>query len=161
MEITGWITLAAVIVALGIGVASILHTQRLQKQGRRDRLLNEIIEWAIDAAKPTYALTLTSLDYTLSEEDQTTFVQLSQASHTDTLKARGKYIGKIALIFTKDLSIAVENVRNNLEEHSKLIEDWVNDKSNAKAIGTHDYTVGQSANKVIEEAVKIKTGDIS
>jgi len=160
MEITGWITLAAVIVALGIGVASILHTQSLQQRERKERLLNEIIEWAIDAAKPTYALTLTSLDYTLSEEDQTTIMQLSQASHTDTLIARGKYIGKIALIFTKDLSFAVENVRNNLEKHSKLIEDWVNGKGNAKAIGAHDYTLGQSANKVIEEAAKIKTRDI-
>jgi len=46
MELGDWFILAAVIVALGIGVASILHTQRLQRKEHRERLLNEIIEWA-------------------------------------------------------------------------------------------------------------------
>lgn len=40
--------MAAVLVALGIGTASILQTQNLQKRERRERLLNEIIEWAED-----------------------------------------------------------------------------------------------------------------
>ncbi|MFH1652155.1 MAG: hypothetical protein ABID87_08685 [Chloroflexota bacterium] len=48
MDIGDWITLAAVIVALGIGVASILQTQIMQRRDRKERLLNEIIEWAID-----------------------------------------------------------------------------------------------------------------
>ncbi len=39
-------TLAAVVVALGIGVASILQTLSLQKREREERLLKEIIEWA-------------------------------------------------------------------------------------------------------------------
>jgi hypothetical protein len=46
MEVGDWITLSAVIVALGIGVASILHTQSLQRKERRERFLNEIIEWS-------------------------------------------------------------------------------------------------------------------
>ncbi len=45
-QIGDYITLSAVAVALGIGVASILHTRSLQKKERRERLLNEIIEWA-------------------------------------------------------------------------------------------------------------------
>jgi hypothetical protein len=49
MEVGDWITLGAVVVALGIGVASIIHTQSLQRKERRERLLNEIIEWAMDA----------------------------------------------------------------------------------------------------------------
>ncbi|HUT96576.1 MAG TPA: hypothetical protein VMW60_00450 [Dehalococcoidales bacterium] len=155
------ITLLAVLVALGIGIASILHTQSMQKKERRERLLNEIIDWALDSAKPKYALALTSLDYTLSEEDQRTIIQVAQASNTHILIVRGNYIAKIALIFTQDLSTAVENVRKNLEEHSELIDDWIKGKSTPEAIGTHNNTVGQSANKVIEEAVKLKTQDIS
>jgi len=46
MSISDWITLSAVVVALGIGVASLLQTQRLQKRERKERLLGEIIEWA-------------------------------------------------------------------------------------------------------------------
>jgi len=161
MEPTGWITLAAVIVALGIGVASILHTRSLQTRERKERLLNEIIDWALDSAKPKYALALTSIDYTLSEEDQRSIIQVAQASYTRTLIVRGEYIGKIAPIFTQDLSATVENVRKNLEEHSTLIHDWIKGKSTAESIGAHDNTVGQSANKVIEEATKLKTQDIS
>jgi hypothetical protein len=54
MEVGDWITLAAVIVALGLGVASILQTQILQKRERRERLLNEIIEWAKESYKLFY-----------------------------------------------------------------------------------------------------------
>ena len=45
MEVGDWITLVAVLVALGIGLVSILHTQSLQKKERKERLLNEIVEW--------------------------------------------------------------------------------------------------------------------
>jgi len=51
MEVGDWITLGAVIVALGIGVASILYTQYLQKKERKERLLNEVIKWAEDIRK--------------------------------------------------------------------------------------------------------------
>ncbi len=48
MNIDSWLTLIAVIVALGLGVSSLIQTQMLQKRERRERLLNEIIEWAIE-----------------------------------------------------------------------------------------------------------------
>ena len=52
MEVGDWITLAAVIVALGIGVASILHTQSLQKKERDiQRIIQriqEIQEWILE-----------------------------------------------------------------------------------------------------------------
>jgi len=55
MDVGDWITLGAVIVALSIGVASILHTRSLQKKERKERLLNEIIEWAIKVRKYIYS----------------------------------------------------------------------------------------------------------
>ena len=58
MEVGDWITLVAVLVALGIGIASILHTQSLQKKERRERLLNEIIEWATDIAKCEFSINI-------------------------------------------------------------------------------------------------------
>ena len=140
---------------------TIWQNYSLRKSEKRERLLNETIDWVLDVAKPKYALSLMSLDYTFSEEDQTNIIQLSQASYTHLLIVRGKYIGKIALIFTQDLSTAVEYVRSNLEEHSKLIDDWIKDKNTAEVIGEHDYALDQSADKVIEEATKIKAGDVS
>ncbi len=50
MDISDWITLAAVLVALGLGVSSLIQTQSLQKRERKERLLNEIIEWATSIA---------------------------------------------------------------------------------------------------------------
>lgn len=51
MEISNWVTVIAVIVALAIGVSSFIQTQMLQKRERKERLLNEIIEWATDIQK--------------------------------------------------------------------------------------------------------------
>ncbi len=48
MDISNWITLTAVIVALGLGLSSLIQTHRLQKRESRERLLNEIIEWVSD-----------------------------------------------------------------------------------------------------------------
>jgi hypothetical protein len=53
MEVGDWVTLGAVIVALGIGVASILHSRSIQKKERRERLLNEIIEWISEFKRKT------------------------------------------------------------------------------------------------------------
>jgi hypothetical protein len=36
---------------LELGVTSIIQTQRLQQKERKQRLLNEIIEWAMDSVK--------------------------------------------------------------------------------------------------------------
>jgi hypothetical protein len=46
MEVGDWITLSAVLVALGLGVAAIIHTRIMQIKERKERLLNDIIEWS-------------------------------------------------------------------------------------------------------------------
>ena len=53
MEIGDWITIAAVVVALGLGVISIIHTRNVQKRELKIRLLKEIIEWVEDIEKPS------------------------------------------------------------------------------------------------------------
>jgi len=162
MEIGDWITLAAVLVALGIGVASIWHTRSMQKKERRERLLNEIIEWAADAGKPKYALNVASLSSsTVSEKDQQLFYRVGQASYIDALIVRSEYISKIASTFTQNLGTAVENLKNDLENHSQLIQDWIQDKVDAADIGKDEAVLGKSANEVLRKAAKIKTRGIS
>ncbi len=57
---TGWIIAGVIasflvaVVALGLGVSSFIQTKNLQKKERRERLLNEIIKWAINVG--TYML---------------------------------------------------------------------------------------------------------
>ena len=133
-----------------------------EDRDRKERLLNEIIEWAIEVAKPKYALNLISVISSRSSiEDQSSALQISWASHIDTLIVRGDYIAKITLIFTKDLRIAVEEARNELKKQASYFCDLIHGKGSAEAIGKHNYELTQSAKKVIEEATKIKTRDIS
>ena len=61
MEVGDWITLVAVIVALGLGVSSLVQTQSLQKRERKERLLNEIIQWAIEITKHRFEKSLKEL----------------------------------------------------------------------------------------------------
>ena len=54
MEISDWITLAAVIVALALGISSIKQTQRLQKRERSVRAAEELRIWSEESLKLFY-----------------------------------------------------------------------------------------------------------
>lgn len=177
MEITGWITLAAVIVALGIGVASILHTQSLQKKERRERLLNEIIEWAIDVSN--CSISISGSEAIKAEEDPHGKVEqiLTHAQLTEwgirlqSMMTRGKYISASAKIFCDDVKTAIKKLNEDLDQfikslHScadikyKGLSSTVYRKQLDKSLELRDI-MDNSALKVIEEATKIKTRDIS
>ena len=154
--LTPWATLLLAIAAF----LAIRQTRNIQKAEKRERLLNEIIEWAIDVAKPIlYDLNLTLLtSSTISEKDQIFLWLLGWASDTDILITRGEYMAKIALIFPQDLRIALEKARHDLGKHDKLISDSILGKGTpetiSKMIAESSCPLGRAANKVIEEAAK-------
>jgi Flp pilus assembly protein TadB len=132
-----WITLAAVLVALAIGVASILHTQRLQKKERRERLLNEIIEWAIDilncglskgfeawrqSAVRHLDKANTTKEDILREIGLLTFSGIEE-SRSDFIGMRGKSLSIIrtSKIWGQDLQNATVKLANALEVRIKLL----------------------------------------
>jgi hypothetical protein len=156
MNITDWITLAAVLVALVIGVSSIIQTQRLQTRELSERLLNEIIEWALEVGKPRYALNLVNLSSGLENPEKEMTYKLGQASNVHILIMQGYYIGKIAEGFTPKLIKAVDNLKNSLEVHDRLLSDWINYKCTEDIIGNHDFLVGELSKLVINECVEIK-----
>jgi len=124
MEVGDWITLAAVIVALGIGVASILHTQSLQKRERRERLLNEIIEWAIDVCRcgltpPKIPTSKTSTSLYLLD----TLAELSL--EFESISGRTEYINRIALNFGGNLQSTVHSLAEVVGVRTKLIEEQI------------------------------------
>ena len=63
-------TLLAVIVALYIGVSSIRQTRDIQKRERKERLLNEIIEWAEKVCRIRDERPLPKIEEILSSEDE-------------------------------------------------------------------------------------------
>lgn len=111
MNIGYWITLGAVLVALGIGVASILQTQRLQRKERKERLLNEIIDWAEGLA---------SCHYSLKIHGSNTAGELLQKHRYYASKQT--YIKKSVEIFeNRELSYALSNILNDESSLHKLI----------------------------------------
>ncbi len=46
MNVSDWITLAAVLVALGLGVSSLIQTQSMHKKERQRQALERICDWA-------------------------------------------------------------------------------------------------------------------
>ncbi|MFC1874773.1 hypothetical protein ACFLY3_01270 [Chloroflexota bacterium] len=83
MEIGDWITLFAVIVALGIGIASILHTQNLQKKEQRQKLLNEIIDWAKNITKYRFGKACKELLQITDSSGETSYKKSLQFIHAN------------------------------------------------------------------------------
>jgi len=184
MEVGDWITLGAVVVALVIGVSSILHTQNLQKRERKERLLNEIIEWAIDVAKCGLEKDLPDTSRTTDMNDGKLHLAYSTnilAKSYQSMRGRNQYISQIVLTFGQDLQEAVNTLKKDVEEHIKLLDVLYNDLTvrfvsltnsniaeyteqitkSTTQIGMHRWKLDESTNKVIGEASKIKTTDIS
>jgi hypothetical protein len=158
MDTGDWITLAAVLVALAIGVASILHTQRLQKKERRERLLNEVIEWAIDLTQSTYGRDIKMV--TLTDKEFATAIHVN----VKQLNTRGKYIVNMVVVFDKRLAEVVDEAISNLEACEKATLDLmknITDKKKLKIVVDKGQKLGNTASKVIEEATKLKIQDIS
>lgn len=186
MESGDWITLGAVIVALGIGVASLVQTKRLQKRERKERLLNEIIEWAIEVSNcgqvAKYAETKNETEYVI--------VTASDLDAFNSLENRGRYISKISLKLEQDLGNAVAEVMSIINERklllvksmphgslacseevrkaldilsgkTKMSDDISQATKITVALGNNATALNKSINKVIEKASEIKTKDIS
>jgi hypothetical protein len=181
MEVGDWITLGAVIVALGIGVASILHTQSLQKRERRERLLNEIIEWAVDVAKCRFEDKSTPS----FQNSMQTLISIHRfltdiSDNLERQQRRGLYISKVSPIFGKNMNTAVVGLMKVVQDYIDVLDKAMYEEENIltsqvkpsdeeiermnvfpKKIQNISKLLDDSVNKVIEEATKIKTRDIS
>lgn len=159
MDYGDWITLAVVIVALGLGLSSLIQTQSLQKRERKERLLDEIIEWAIDLNKATLGQNISLVS--LKGRDLITAIYYGFAQ----LSSRSKYIKKIAPIFDKKLSAVVDEAINTLESCMETHLDWIacSDKNKDEKMEEavkKQLEIEKIANKVIAEATEIQTRDI-
>ena len=139
---------------------AIRQTHAIQKNEKRERLLNEIIEWAVGVTECGF------------EKD------FAHAELSDLLldfagirEGRSHYVSQIALTFGQDLQRAVEKLVKDLNDHLDLLIECIDNISRAtdkaaansaaiKRVGKHRALLNNSANKVIEEVTKIKTRDI-
>jgi len=160
MEIGDWITLFAVIVALGIGVASILHTQNLQKKERREKLLNEIIEWAEDVADNA-ALGHRGFPSKLTANTEWTDYLHKLFHRYHKVLVRSEQIKEIALTFGGELYSSFVTVNQMTLDTSKDIIEYGKRKVTIEQLESSETQLCESAVNLLKEATKIKTRDIS
>jgi len=167
MEITGWITLGAVIVALGLGVASILHTQRFQKQERRERLLNEIKDWAIETLEfctigvcidPTEMWDIISKEKKYSELIHIIWSERAE-NKIRTLRSKGIYLRVISLKKfkrQKNLVYKLDIVMRHLRNRERTIKLFSAGKiKNEDALKRQVDIMTQATKDLIEEVVNV------
>jgi len=159
MEISDWITLAAILVALGIGVSSLIQTERLQKRERKERLLNEIIEWAVANIQATYGQDITVV--TLKGDELRSALYLGFVQ----LNSRSQYIKRAASIFNDVITKLVNETVETLESCENVHAEWVSctekekDKKMEETLAVCK-SLREKAKAIIEEAAKIKNKDI-
>jgi hypothetical protein len=182
MEVGDWITLAAVLVALGLGLYSLIQTHNLQKRERKERLLNEIIEWAVGILK------LDSDLFSFTESVRLRFTinlvpsQTPDKLYSDTvsLRDKGRYIKRVANIAgdkTNDAAAKIHNELNDIanlldkfsavinlseeEDALKLVtteDEMAEDKNkNQDTIEKHRKKLSPLCNLIIKEIANIKT----
>lgn len=155
-----------------------------EKRDRKERLLNEIIEWAIDVARCGLEKDLpdTSQISDMDEGKLHLAYSLNILAKTfQSLRGRNQYTSQTVLTFSSGLQKAAKALINDIEEHIRLLdvllstitvkfvsitkdnlEEYMSQITQAGTqIGEHKLRLEESANKVIEEAARIKARDIS
>lgn len=137
---------------------TIRQTRSIQKAEKRQRLLNEIIEWASDAAKSAisrqtreaHELWKTKLEYKFR-------------------RVKSKYIAEIAASSFEGLSPFIKDIITKLDEvidvttqciEAKHYQNWLSN-SEIKQLIEREGRLAKSVEKLITEAAKIKTSYLS
>jgi len=162
---------------------SIRQTRSIHEREQRQRLLNEIIEWAEDIAKCGLEKDLPDTSRITDMNDAKLHLANSTqilARSFQSMRGRNQYINKVVSTFSQDLQEATNSLIKDVEEHIKLLDilyyvvtvEFVSVTNNNIAeymsqigksttqIATSKLKLEEFANKAIDEAAKIKTKDI-
>ena len=160
MGITNWLTLGAIAVALGIGVTAILQIKRIQKKERRQRLLNEIIEWSKDVINCTSELNIPLV----RGVDRTTMLIYGRSNlyfKYRSVNARSSYVREIAAIFGVNLSSAVISVTSKIGEFIEILQASIdslqkNGTENEEGAKSCELKLYDLTRVLIEKIVEVK-----
>ena len=152
----------------GAAFWSIWQNYSLHKRERKERLLNEIIEWAINITKCGTEKEFKEVTGIRDEDMSDRFIDAFFSEVRFNFQAtRGKseYISNITSNFGRDLQDAVKELIEAVEVHIDLLDKIEVDApggfvSAIEEAGKHNTPLGESARKVIEKAANIKTRDI-
>lgn len=179
MEISDWVLVVSVIVALVLGIRSLRQIRNIQQTGNRQRLLDEIIKWASDV------MSYDKSEYLIDVLKAKDFESASKFMYSDvsrikreyiTIGARSLYAAGVAEALREEkLHSAISHLIGNVTEEIKLLDECQAtieravagtdfDKTNVDAafdnLTEYRKELHKSVYEVIREAVKIKARDI-
>jgi len=152
---------ATLVLAL-IASLAILQTRDMQKSEKRERLLNEIIQWAIDIRKITLKSELpNNIAFDTPIEQMATQRGLLSLWHEyQNINAKSGYVEAIASDFRNSLLPIVKTVTQKLDDVIKALEDCLTTKGLEEKMKQPEKSLSECARIVIAEATKIWTKDI-
>jgi hypothetical protein len=154
---------------------SIINSNEQEKRDRKERWLNEIIEWAINiinwrSENKDVFRDIISIK-SPKEQRMRKYAHIIEVKETLVgMRGRNQYAYKITLKLSPSLHKAVEKLIKSVEEYIEMLDNWqhaiaadiavADDENYANKATTSERQVDELADKVIEEAAKIKTGAI-
>ena len=173
MSTSDWITLGAAILVGGgtlfLGIMAwrtIRQTSSIQKAEKRERLLNEIIEWVTDLNKCAWESEYT-ISTGVSSEEYKILREANIFSRFRAADSKSEYIRNIALTFGEDLHSNAEQVKTQLDKLLAL--KWKSLKSEkdeekqklSEQIQHSEEKLYRVVEGLSRAAAQIKTKDIS
>ncbi len=178
MNTSDWINLiAAVLIGAGtlfLGIMAwrtIRQTRTIQKAETRERLLNEIIDWAEDVAKRTIESNLATDDVEMTEIPKRQLRRL--LSQYMTLDSKSEYIACVAKSFGSEVIDTVKDTRNDLtlaqyliaqlsdleEIHTKLVQQspFLRDMLDKRRGALERNSLANAAYSLRESAINLMT----
>ena len=146
----------------GAAFWAIWQTRGIQKSEKRQRLLSEIIEWAIDITKcgSSLGIPITPI------ENVRHLKRVSLANlllQYQLVNLRSKYVREIALVFGEDLADSVTIVANKLSKVVDVIYARIkdlDDKDIEEELSESETSILEDAKSVMVKATQIKTKGI-
>jgi len=194
MAVTAFVTLLVVYTTFNATKQSNLREETRSKdeiekenRARKERLLNEIIEWALEVSFTSRYVSDVTWD---SKASWSEFHLRSGSEITpklENLRNRGEYIKQVSLTIDKDLGNVIDELIGNIEERRTLfleemkfssppsegemkealdafegrdvkdLENFSPQGKNAIALGMNNWILNRNSYKVIEKATEIKT----
>jgi len=158
---------------------SIRQTRTIQESGQKEKLLNEIIEWAeniktcgiVPAIElfRTYQATKVFVDDESELETKSKSEKEAETKHREQLlthilmySTKNNYMSIIAPKINKELGAVMTEVVSGLDKQLGLLRKALIDVEHTSTtdISLEMEKLTESATKLIEEATKIKTRDI-
>lgn len=163
-------SLATLVLALG-AFLSIWQNHLLQKRERRERLLNEIIEWAEDVAGCGSDINILffpdASDLRREPFERQEIAEAMTRTHLGTLLlrykaivARREYVRTAVSAFGRNLPAKEKDVSDELNKFLPVLDRRIKGNATNEDMKKAEEKLNECARILIEEATKIKTKDI-